>query len=352
MPTNKNAMTRYKILDEMLSDKYHWYTIDDLVEKVNATLIDMGINPVTCRCVEKDLEYIQGKPFWADIERYSISSKRCLRYADPSFSIFRKELRNEEKYLLSEVLSLVGQFDGIPNLEALDGLKRLGLSVRSPKQKIISFTKNVLENKTFIGELFTAISQKQVVEIHYHLFTNPKEEKANTVHPYLLKEYNCRWYLFAAKEPDMKIMNYSLDRIDRVVPLPSYKYKDFDGDDINKWFEDIIGVTLMLENPVRHIIFHVNDDSADYVETKPLHESQIHYKGSKESALRRCYPSLKGGAFFSIDCRENYELIRELSSFGDALLVLEPQDIQDKVCERAQKMLARYDNIRQRNADE
>ena len=65
--------------------------------------------------------------------------------------------------------------------------------------------------------------------------------------------------------------------------------------------------------------------------TKPLHESQRYYKGEREMELRQQYPKLDGGAFFSIDCIENYELLRELSSFGKDLLVLSPADIQQKV---------------------
>ena len=42
MPTNKNALTRYKYLDEMLSDRHHFYDIHDLTEKCNEKLIDAG----------------------------------------------------------------------------------------------------------------------------------------------------------------------------------------------------------------------------------------------------------------------------------------------------------------------
>ncbi len=31
---NKNAMTRYKILDELLSSRYHNYTLDELANEV------------------------------------------------------------------------------------------------------------------------------------------------------------------------------------------------------------------------------------------------------------------------------------------------------------------------------
>lgn len=35
-------MTRYKILDELLSDRYHDYTLDDLTNIVNYRLAVMG----------------------------------------------------------------------------------------------------------------------------------------------------------------------------------------------------------------------------------------------------------------------------------------------------------------------
>ena len=35
MPTNKNAFIRYKYLDRLLSDRHHYYDINDLTEKVN-----------------------------------------------------------------------------------------------------------------------------------------------------------------------------------------------------------------------------------------------------------------------------------------------------------------------------
>ena len=41
MPANKNAMTRYKILDELLSSRYHNYSLDDLTEEVCKRLADM-----------------------------------------------------------------------------------------------------------------------------------------------------------------------------------------------------------------------------------------------------------------------------------------------------------------------
>lgn len=65
-----------------------------------------------------------------------------------------------------------------------------------------------------------------------------------------------------------------------------------------------------------------------------------------ENVLREKYPQLQDGVFFSIDCIENYELIRELSSFGKDLVVLSPFNIQEKVYERISSMYEIYSKVR------
>lgn len=357
MPANKNAMTRYKILDELLSSRYHNYSLDDLTEEVSNRLADMypDTNGVVRRTIEKDIFYLEYEgPFLVDIERYSVPSyskekqktymKQCLRYAQPSFSIFKKNMTDDEKYLLSEALSLLGQFDGLPNLDALEGL-RLGLGVRKSENKIISFTKNPLKNSNLLGELFTSISQRQVVAISYHKFSDPGNIQTVTLYPYLLKEYNRRWFLFGAAEDGGKMLSYSLDRIDKVESLPSHKYIEYDGD-INELFEDIIGVTLYDNTPLYNIYMWVSNLSKDYVDTKPLHDSQRSIPDTLEKKFRQQYPILHEGKFFRIDCKLNYELVRELSSFGKELLVLEPTEVQEAVWERIRSMNDFYQELR------
>ena len=67
MPANKNAMTRYKILDELLSNRYHNYSLDDLTEEVNKRLAEMypDTDGVGRRTIEKDIEYLEYEgPFY------------------------------------------------------------------------------------------------------------------------------------------------------------------------------------------------------------------------------------------------------------------------------------------------
>lgn len=338
MPTNKNALVRYKLLDGLLSDHHHFYDIHDLTEKVNDKLEDDGFEMVTQRCIEKDLMNMQGL-FSAPIEHERKNGKNCIFYWNRSFTIFSQEMSREEKSLLREVLSTLGQFSGLENFKWLDDFKiGLGLEERRP---IISFSNNpYLKNSNLLGNLFDNISNEVVIRLSYHTF---KDTTIRSIefHPYLLKQYNDRWFLIGAADSDKKILNFALDRIDKVEPLPEKEYAECP-EDLYERFEDIVGVTFYENRPVEHILFWVSDESKDYVATKPIHESQVQYQGPEECQLKNQYTNLQGGAFFSIDCIENYELIRELCSFGKDLIVLSNDDVKNGIKKRIHDMIDNY----------
>lgn len=338
MPTNKNALVRYRHLDRLLSDHHHYYDIHDLTEKVNDLLEFDGFSPVTQRCIEKDLIDMQGL-FSAPIEHEKKNSKNCIFYWNRSFTIFSQEMSREERNLLREVLSTIGQFNGLDNFKWLDDFK-IGLGLEERRQ-IISFSNNpFLQNSNLLGTLFDQISNEVVIKLSYHTFTD-STIRSIVFHPYLLKQYNDRWFLLGAADSDHKILTFALDRIDEVEPLPEKKYAECP-EELQERFENIVGVTLYEERKCEHILCWVNDSSKGYVDTKPMHESYTPYKGEKEIELHNQYPQLEGGLFFSIDCIPNFELIRELCSFGGDLIVLSPQYIKDEILSRIEKVILNY----------
>ena len=341
MPTNKNALIRYKYLDRLLSDHNHYYDIHDLTNKVNDMLYEDGFPEVTQRCIEKDLNTLEYAPFSAPIERFTKYGKRCITYGKRSFSIFTKELSDEEANLLREVLSTIGQFDGLDNFKWLEDFK-IGLGLEDRRQ-IISFSNNpYLKNSNLLGTLFDYISNEVVIRLSYHTFQDPTIRSID-FHPYLLKQYNDRWFLLGAADSDKKMLNFALDRIDKVEPLPEKKYIDCP-EDIYERFDDIVGVTLYEDRQVEHILCWVNDSSKGYVNTKPIHESYTPIKGAKDVELHEQYQHLEGGLFFYINCIPNFELIRELCSFGGNLVVLSPDTIRKEIKNRLQEHLERYND--------
>lgn len=366
MPKNKNALLRIKILDELLSSRGRLYTWEELAEEVNKKLLETGAedsdgdhSQVSRRCVEKDVKYIEDS-MGGDIVRERITeengsgrqtSKVCVHYEDPNFSIFRKKLSKEESHLLKEMLRTLGQFDGLPDFTVIanivDDKMAKDIDGTDEGRRIIAFDKNPAREystcKDVFARLFLAISRKQVTKLKYHTFTDMDDIKEVILHPCLLKEYNRRWFAFGITEGDESTLKpFPLDRIDDIIPLPANKYSEYDGE-IGEWFDDIIGVTKIEGEPVEKIVFWISDEEKHYITTKPLHESQIQIRRDEE--LRNKYAQLQGGAFFSIRCRKNYELIRELCSFGGDLIVLEPSGIREAVVEKIKGMAAAYATI-------
>lgn len=355
MPQTKNAMFRYKILDRLLKDRNNGYTLDELTELVSSALLDAdsASEGVGRRTIEKDLRYLKEGPYQAPIESYTTKvfnrekmkevTNKKFKYSDRSFSIFEEEMSDDEKYLVYEALSLLGQFEGIPGFERLERLRSsFGISKKS--RKVVEFSKSPDLNPYLLGEFFNAISQRQVVRISYRLFSDLKTERTVDFCPYLIKEYNRRWYVIGSPEDNDAVLTFAFDRIYNVEVLDGHRYHDYEGD-ICRVYDSIIGVTLYTEKPVEHIVFWVSDVSKNYVRTKKIHHSQHYISGKEEEQLRQAHPSLDGGSFYSIDCRENYELIRELTSFGKELIVLSPISIRDKVVERVREMAEVYEEV-------
>lgn len=337
----KNAIMRYKILDSLLSNRNRYYSISELLEKVNEALELDGMEPVSRRCIEKDLNTLECAPYEAAIERVWYHGKKCIRYAEEGFSIFTKKLTEEEENLLSEVLNTIGQFDGLDTFEWLDSLKKR-LDIKEHR-RIIQFDSNpYFEGRNLIGSLFTAISNKQVLALKYHTFKDPQVKEV-VVYPYLLKEYNNRWFLIVGVE-DGTILNFALDRIDDFKPMPHIDYIEPD-EDLESRFDDIVGVTLFKDKPTEDILLWVNEEGFQYVKTKPLHGSQRDVKGEEDKTMREKYPALQGGRFFRLQCILNYELEQLLMSKMNQLVVLEPATLKDSLINRIKKMDSLYSSI-------
>lgn len=337
----KNAIMRYKILDSLMSNRNRYYSISELLEKVNEALELDGMEPVSRRCIEKDLNTLECAPYEAVIERVWYHGKKCIRYAEEGFSIFTKKLTEEEENLLSEVLNTIGQFDGLDTFEWLDSLKKR-LDIKEHR-RIIQFDSNpYFEGRNLIGSLFTAISNKQVLALKYHTFKDPQVKEV-VVYPYLLKEYNNRWFLIVGVE-DGTILNFALDRIDDFEPMPHIDYIEPD-EDLESRFDDIVGVTLFKDKPTEDILLWVNEEGFQYVKTKPLHGSQRDVKGEEDKTMREKYPALQGGRFFRLQCILNYELEQLLMSKMNQLVVLEPATLKDSLINRIKKMDSLYSSI-------
>lgn len=361
MPANKNAVVRYIILDRMLSDQHHYYTRTQLLNAVNDSLkgIDEALQ-VSKRTIEMDLRDMEDI-FQIDLDESKvINGKKVIRYADQTISIFSKPLSDDEKMLLNEVLSTLGQFSGLDNFVWLDDLKtKLGNQLSFggsefdagngvPQRKVISFSSNeFLQNKEYLGWFFSAITNKKVVSITYRKFDADKAQEI-IAYPYMLKQYRDRWYLLCTPTCDKKlpynphfIANIPLDRIEAYEEVQNIPYVECQVD-IDELFDDIVGVTYYWDKPVEHVVFAVHKSSVDYIRTKPIHPYQAELSKEDQVKLKQANPKLGEFSFFSLNVKLNYELSAVLRSFGSNLVVLSPISLRKEMKENARKQLDYY----------
>ena len=361
MPANKNAVVRYIILDRMLSDQHHYYTRTQLLNAVNDSLrgIDEALQ-VSKRTIEMDLRDMEDI-FQIDLDESKVvNGKKVIRYADQTRSIFSKPLSDDEKTLLNEVLSTLGQFSGLDNFTWLDDLKtKLGNQLSfggsqydSDKytlpRKVICFSSNeFLQNKEYLGWFFSAITNRKVVSITYRKFDAESAQEI-IAYPYMLKQYRDRWYLLCTPTCDKKfpynphfIATIPLDRIEAYEEAQNIPYVDCQVD-IDEIFDNIVGVTYYWDKPLEHVVFAVHKSSANYIRTKPIHPYQSELSKEDQADLHRENPNLQEYSFFSLDCKLNYELSSLFRSYGANLVVLSPVSLREEMIENTKRQLELY----------
>jgi predicted DNA-binding transcriptional regulator YafY len=334
MATNKHAIIRYQTLDKCFRNPGRTYYIDDLIEACNDAIYEYsGIEDgIKRRQVLDDIKFMESEQGWnIPLEHIRDGHKVYFRYEDLSFSINNQPLNETEENQLKEALLTLSRFKGMPQFEWVDEIAaRLdsGLGLSKTSQQIIEFEQNdYLQGLEFITPLYNAILYKKVLNLAYKSFKR-EDNQVIIFHPYYLKQYKNRWFVFGLNEEFGQITNLALDRM---MGVEDSKHEYIPNDvDFSEYFEDIIGVTLHKEAKLEKILLKVNNNLYPYIKTKPLHGSQkIKEKGEKFVLIE-------------MELIPNYELESLILSYGEGIEVLSPITLRDKIKNRIQHTLNNY----------
>jgi predicted DNA-binding transcriptional regulator YafY len=330
MPTNKNAQLRYQILDRCFSDKHRRYTIDDLLQKVNEALIDLTGREVSLRQIRDDIKYMRDRMTYdAPIEAIAYEGKKCYyTYSDPTFSIFKNELTAEELEKLRSTIEMLGRYRGFPDnawLEEVISNLEYRFGVKSNPQNLVLFGQNeLLKGLENLSDLIDKTISHTPLALIYHTYSGT--EIPMTLHPYFLKQYNGRWFLFGWNEQYNKVSNVALDRIVRYVASP-IPFRANDQIEPSTYFEDIIGVTIPKEDVKKEaIVLRFSEKRYPYVLSKPLHHSQ--------KATENCT--------VEINVRPTKELDQQIFSYIPDVEVVSPQWYRTHIQEKIEENLKKY----------
>lgn len=333
MAQTKNALIRQRVIDRCLGGP-KLYSIKEIMEKCNIALEEAGYKPVTSKVtILKDIDDIELNFPDAVIVREKRSRNVYYYYENKPFSIYKIPLNDNQMAQLAQTISILSKFEGMPNFDWLDDFIehfKSSLNIPNTKDTIVMFDENLdYEGRNYFSELFSAIASQQALEITYQPFG--KAERVYQFHPYLLKQYNNRWFLFGSVDGYDTLTNFPLDRIKEISPA-TIPYKPNTNIDFQEYFDEMVGVSRN-KNEISQIQIKVDKALFPYIETKPIHGTQKVVKRDDD------------GVIIQIEVITNRELLQLLQSYGSGITILNPAFLQETIINELNKTLEKYQSV-------
>ncbi len=340
MPTNKHAIIRYRTIDQCLRTPdliWNW--------KKLATECARAIHESTGHEVELSERTIKGDLAAMrhnEVLNYKASiiydrGSKSYRYSDSSYRLKEAAIDERETVSLHDALKLLKQFSGFSEILGIESiLTKLHHTIDqedSERGSVIHFDHPLdAPGQEWLYEAYSAINDQRTIQLTYQKFG--EEPQGVIMSPYLLKEYQKRWYLLGYEHKKNELRTYALDRIkDIKESLKDYHaMEDFDPD---QYFNDVIGIIVDTEKGTEPIEIKVYGKQIDYFMTRPLHRSQ-RLKSEGEDNGRRC-------ALFHYELMINYELVSELLSYRENIEVISPLSLREEIKRSLQQSIKRYE---------
>lgn len=336
MANTKNATVREIIIDRCLSDRHGRYSVRDLMAACNRRLEEEKMELVTSTTtIRLDLNNMETH-YGVRIVSEKVGRNIFYRYAKKGESIFHMQLKENELQLLNQTMQLLSRFEGVPHFEWLEEINsRLSSQffMNPASQKpVVAFDENpYVEGMKYYCDVYSAIVKKQVLEIKYQSF-KLREPLTYTIHPYFLKQYNNRWFLFGWYEEWQEMATLPLDRMIEMKHI-SYPYRENVDVDFNKYFENVIGVSFPKDAELTEIHLWVDRQQWPYIKTKPLHGSQRIVQEYED-----------GSAEIAIEVIPNFELESRILAQGMHMKVLSPEPFREKIQNQIIQSVKNYES--------
>ena len=328
MPQNKNFQKRITILDECFASRTGAYTLDKLAD----VILEQSGESVSRKTIQNDIKYIRVLIETAngnsiDFEKTPVfipklfdGKKTIFKYTDFDLALGNHLLSKSDEAQLAATLAILARYRDRADFHWLDELfpriKAAFNLVHEDYNGLISYQSNRdYEGQSWVGMLYNQLLRKKVLHIRYQGFKD-SESYVRTIHPYHLKQYNNRWFLFGFEQSEKYtgITNLALDRILNITEtLEDIRDTTIDWGD---FFDQMIGVSMPVDEELVSVTLRFSEKRMPYVTTKPIHgASQIPDKTDPE------------GRTIQITVLPNRELYQTLLSFGSDVEVLGPEKV-------------------------
>ncbi len=334
MPLNRNTLMRIRTIDACLQRRQRRWTIEDLRQACEDALYDYeGIDSVSLRTVQRDIELMRGDKlgYYAPIV---VRDRKYYEYEDPEYSITQRPLSKQDIAELSSAIDIIRHYQGFQVMGGQeDILARMmdQVQVQESRQQVVYIeTNNKLKGQQFLGTLYDFIIRKDPIAVDYQSF-KARSGKRYLISPYLLKEFNNRWFLIGYNRKSNDVQTMALDRIVAVSRDEEGTFVENTFFKADEYLDSMVGVTRDLASKTSHVVLRVDADQAPYVLTKPLHVSQKLISKEKDRSV-----------LLSLDVVLNRELERLILGYGCHMEVVSPLSLRRHIARHAGRMAGMY----------
>jgi len=323
MPQNKSTLIRLRTIDSCLRRRYKKWTLEDLRQACEDALYDMeGIDYVSKRTTQRDIELMRGDKlgYFAPIV---VKDRKYYMYSDPDYSITDMPLTQHDIAELRSAMDIISHFRGFKGMKgAEDILTRLQDRIEQQDehdQVVFIETNTRLKGLNFLGQLYDHIIRKEPILVCYQSFKSDREHRFH-VSPYILKEFNNRWFLICYRSKPAEVLTLALDRMVSVRRDDNGTYIKNTFFNPKTYFDEMVGVTRGVDSPTIQVVLRFDENQAPYVLTKPLHCSQKVMERHED-----------GSVTISIRVVWNLELERLLIGYAEHLEVISPRQLRQRI---------------------
>ncbi|MHB1922496.1 MAG: helix-turn-helix transcriptional regulator [Chitinophagaceae bacterium] len=339
MPINKDALSRYRWIDERLKNRrLQKPTLETLIQYVSGK---MG-KAISERSIQKDIEDMRHNEelnYHAPIV-YDRSAKVYF-YGEEGYSINQLPVSEYDLQGLEIAISILEQFKNLPIIRQFEeALLKIAASLKMNRKQMQSGTMIQLDTPGYykgldwIPQIVEAMKNREIIRIAYQSFLRD-EPKEHWVEPYHLREYNNRFYLVGkSNQKEGRILTFGLDRMVNIWETgKKFNEENFDH---AKYFENVLGISTPEQKPEK-IVLSFLPSQGKYIQAQPIHASQkLIQLNDKECRI-------------SLELVINHELIMHLLGYGERVKVLKPVHLAQKIAAIAQAMVNLYQPIENRS---
>ena len=184
-----------------------------------------------------------------------------------------------------------------------------------------------LQGLEHLKALLQAIKEKRIISFSHYNFST-EITKQFTIEPYLLREYQGRWYIWGMDKKLKADRMFGIERISN-LKVSTKTFKPKKSIKPIEYFENIVGVNYSNQETEK-IVLSFTHTQGKYIKSLPMHKSQ-NILIDNEDELR-----------IELEIVPNYEFMQKVLMHNSKVKVLEPKWLVKDIKDMLQQTLDNY----------